>query len=1447
LTELKATTANESQEFDFSMWGGPSSGDGPTTTFAGMIDMDNYFQGETPADKNEGKAPQYSARMSATDREYLDAVDRGDMETAQRMVDEAAREAGYTIKTKHATPFTFSEFKREMISDSDPDTNVKGFHVSNNADEFSAYVSGGKDRGARGKAKALTLYVKPGRRIDRRKAERMIRDGEHEDRFPVGYDTVVFSDTVPWTEDLQETFDRYGKVKVGGYRFEKAKHKAVNVKDEVFEVESVDLFYRDQPSSQGAITGYETLEEAMNMVFGEQHYVIKNPDQIKSADPVTHDDNGDVIPLSERFGLKNKDIRYSSTPRIAPGTGLGLGDIRAIFKAYPSGISANDKSVWVQLPSGTLRIKTVQQITGDMAAFEVAHKRKLKPGEILAGAYLDSKIEIQADFGDKYTLHHELEHFAEDIGLLTNGEIFAINRALRESGKEASAEERAEWVEENLFKRDLDRKTRLGRIIQKVEDFIDSLVNLFTRTTGGVLRAFESGRVFSREGAGPARTKLPQYSARVVQSGNPEIDAKADALLKKLLAVFPKGVPDAKKTLRALNKYDDLVQTLQDGKIDIYEKQKALEEHVKEELPMEDRGRALHLIKFISKPVTSAGREKMLQRAVTRVNQIHEKTQKARAIKEIRKLLKPNKRGHKKGVAPHEGLSLEGQEVIKEIRAAVRMPDASAEIEELMRTLDNDYAASLSGRSEMVDETETARRLAILQTFSGLDAKSAEDLELARDMLADLIKTGKLELNERIKAEREERAQLREMALDTITGGKGLKSVSVERLESAEKKRNLWGRVKEKLRSFDDMHQSYEFLLDKLSRFDTSSNTLESGLTERYANMTFDATENEQAGVQAQQNLLAAKLAEIWGVSGPKLGRILRENSTLQKRTGVTQAGERGRTGIPLSQNQAYKLWQMFQQPSIQEEMRSQGYDEQTLAELERFIDPKVKEWAQWQIDGFYHDYRTGVNEVFQDLFYTKMPEIENYSPISRVYFGETEDDAMLSSSGFFASVVPGAVYSRKKNARDFNIIDGDTVLLKHIVDMEHFKAWGKPMREIRSVLGSEPVQRAIKQYHGRTANRVLQQFHNDFASGGKNYGQSLQLLDTIRKNFTLAVLGVNPVIFVKQLTAIPAYAMDIPVKDFLEGFTYALTHPAEAHKTLMESKTMQARYKVGFERDIILNMQRDVPTTITGQINVRDLLMLATKMGDKLAIVAGGWSVYSYHLKRLKAKGMTHDAAHKEALHQFGRATRRSQQAGDTIDLGYVQRSWGSIGKLFTMFMTQPTSYYRNTSAGLRNLAAKRGGANIKRVVVSWVLLNMVFQLAADGFDWEPEKQARAALLGPLNGLFIVRDLVGTMSAALFEGVTYWTAGAPPPLTTANLGARAMMRVHKMIKEGLTDEDMSNTLMELAEFTGNLTGVPVGPTRRIASGISDAMTGETEHPLRRSIGYTENALTEED
>jgi hypothetical protein len=59
-----------------------------------------------------------------------------------------------------------------------------------------------------------------------------------------------------------------------------------------------------------AYEGYDGVIRTENDKIVE--YMAFDPEQIKSAEPVVYDDNGKVIPLSERFNSKSRDVRYSN-------------------------------------------------------------------------------------------------------------------------------------------------------------------------------------------------------------------------------------------------------------------------------------------------------------------------------------------------------------------------------------------------------------------------------------------------------------------------------------------------------------------------------------------------------------------------------------------------------------------------------------------------------------------------------------------------------------------------------------------------------------------------------------------------------------------------------------------------------------------------------------------------------------------------------------------------------------------------------------------------------------------------------------------------------------------------------------------------------------------------------------------------------------------------------
>lgn len=67
--------------------------------------------------------------------------------------------------------------------------------------------------------------------------------------------------------------------------------------------------YQEDIADTLANVGYDGI-----WVKDSNEVVAFEPNQIKSADPITYDDNGNVIPLSERFNSKNDDIRYQARP-----------------------------------------------------------------------------------------------------------------------------------------------------------------------------------------------------------------------------------------------------------------------------------------------------------------------------------------------------------------------------------------------------------------------------------------------------------------------------------------------------------------------------------------------------------------------------------------------------------------------------------------------------------------------------------------------------------------------------------------------------------------------------------------------------------------------------------------------------------------------------------------------------------------------------------------------------------------------------------------------------------------------------------------------------------------------------------------------------------------------------------------------------------------------------
>lgn len=229
------------------------------------------------------EAREDSQKLSDRDTEYLDAVNRGDMETAQRMVDEAAKEAGYTVKAYHGT--SHGGFNVFDTYGGNFGLFGMGSYFTENRDVADSYQNKGKGN----QKQTYSVFLKSSKTLD---MDATANISAWENAIP---DAEGYFDNCKTNEDCFRALKEYC------------------MDQEMIRWEAEDLI-------TGLISqtmGYNAITHIgggrWNNKDGTRHrvYIVFDPEQVKSADPVTYDDNGNVIPLSERFNSENDDIRYS--------------------------------------------------------------------------------------------------------------------------------------------------------------------------------------------------------------------------------------------------------------------------------------------------------------------------------------------------------------------------------------------------------------------------------------------------------------------------------------------------------------------------------------------------------------------------------------------------------------------------------------------------------------------------------------------------------------------------------------------------------------------------------------------------------------------------------------------------------------------------------------------------------------------------------------------------------------------------------------------------------------------------------------------------------------------------------------------------------------------------------------------------------------------------------
>jgi len=286
------------------------------------IDMSKTF-------KTDGtEAWKYS--MQENDESYRDAVDRGDMETAQRLVDERAEEAfrdskartddGKLIKVFHGTNADFNVFDTRVSGGKNGTQEGYGIYLSDEKAitkqygdrQISSYLNMKKPAYGFRKTMRRNELAKLIQATVEDQASKIIKEDE----------SYSFNDALldTWVSNYVNTRDYPSMRAVYADVASKIMEYNDNDADIIYELmegmgirdyESAMDFYHNILTPTTGIDGFWQKWDNRETGGKSNVFVAFDSSQIKKSDAVTYDDDGNVIPLSERFNEEKGDIRYS--------------------------------------------------------------------------------------------------------------------------------------------------------------------------------------------------------------------------------------------------------------------------------------------------------------------------------------------------------------------------------------------------------------------------------------------------------------------------------------------------------------------------------------------------------------------------------------------------------------------------------------------------------------------------------------------------------------------------------------------------------------------------------------------------------------------------------------------------------------------------------------------------------------------------------------------------------------------------------------------------------------------------------------------------------------------------------------------------------------------------------------------------------------------------------
>lgn len=567
------------------------------------------------------------------------------------------------------------------------------------------------------------------------------------------------------------------------------------------------------------------------------------------------------------------------------------------------------------------------------------------------------------------------------------------------------------------------------------------------------------------------------------------------------------------------------------------------------------------------------------------------------------------------------------------------------------------------------------------------------------------------------------------------------------------------------------------------------------------------------------------------------------------------------------SQNQLYYMYNQFKDPANRGAFEAM-YGEQTdriMEEIENYIDPDLKRFADWQVNVLYPALYTHYNEAYKKIYRTDLPMNKYYAGyLVREGTAPNELD-LLGDQGIMQTAVGSAsTKARSRNNKKIVYTDGTTALTNYIDDMEYFAAYSSAIRDINKLFTNQYIKDAIRNIHGQRINSLIDDAIKKIASRGREKHSYTSLLDGFNTAFLISRLGISPVIMIKQLTSLFTYANDIGIANWLKYAAKNKSQQLQVFKEIRDNSVyMQDRNNNSILRQIENYSENEANKVLPLGARTKDwivnFLMAQVIVGDRTAIMLGGAPNYSYYKDQFKKNNpnATEQEAIDHAIIKFERDTKRTQQSSDIQDKDFYQTK-GPLARAANMFLTTPKQYFRKEIQAVRALNRKllawdrqagKGtiGENIRTFVMYHIFMPVLFQYVTLGLpgllrefrDDDDEDLWRAAIIGNLNAIFIWGQVFTTIGDTL-TGKPWTSSKDVGILAIAKAVVEKFKKAERTKNPRLKAQYMNDFYLELAQASG----LPLLTVKKLVNNYSKVLDSkDMGEAILRLFNFSEYAI----